>query len=501
MPNHFRITKAVIVMVSLVLLLSGCTAQSPVETKEFKDIATMNFENTSFENYVFPADFNIRKYDGVTLNFIVENTINANILSQQSEEFAKLTGINVNIRPIDYDTVMQKINLDIISETGNYQIIYCDPYRILNTFHEDLQDLSVYMNDPTAPKLQVPLDDFFDMQFVVDSYFEDDQAIRSIPFDATTMIFYYRADVFEAYADAFYRDMGYDWTPGTPDFSWERYIEVSKWIDRNVPNDIVKYGSGQMAQNHNSLFCEFSNVLASNGGDYFLDKNFNTYGLKTFDKVNVMDESFKDSLALYKRMVAVSAPESINWSWAECSEAFAKGDIAMMMNWDENYVSLTSSSNQLVADNVACTTLPYGTVRSANIFGGSGIGINKMATDIEKEAAWFFITWATSADMQVRAFMDDEGGGLPTIKSAYEEPQIKTLLDDITSNASPYAHVRAVLNAWQDDKIYLRPKISNFYDVEKALTGNISEMLIEDLSPEETQEKIYQDILVVKNSE
>ena len=41
--------------------------------------------------------------------------------------------------------------------------------------------------------------------------------------------------------------MGYDWTPGTREFTWERYYEVAKWIDENVPDEEVKYGSGLMA--------------------------------------------------------------------------------------------------------------------------------------------------------------------------------------------------------------------------------------------------------------
>ena len=67
---------------------------------------------------------------------------------------------------------------------------------------------------------------------------------------------------------------------GTRDFTWERYIEVAKWIGANVPDEEVKYGSGFMAQNHNALYCGFSNVMAAYGADYFYDADVSSLGLE-----------------------------------------------------------------------------------------------------------------------------------------------------------------------------------------------------------------------------
>ena len=90
----------------------GLRENTPSESN--KDVMP-NLVGTTFEHFVFPEDFDIRRYEGITLNFIIENNINANILSVEIEEFTKLTGINVKIRPIDYDTFIQRISLDFIS--------------------------------------------------------------------------------------------------------------------------------------------------------------------------------------------------------------------------------------------------------------------------------------------------------------------------------------------------------------------------------------------------
>ena len=452
-----------------------------------KPNVVVNLEGTSFENFKFPENFDIRKYEGITLNFIVENNLNANILSLESEEFTKLTGINIKIRPTDYDTFIQKINLDFISKAGDYQLIYSDPYQTLNRFHEDLEPLNNYTHNSELPTLQVSLDDFFENQLKVCSYFNSSDQLYAIPFDSTTMIMYYREDVFRDFKDDFFEDKGYDWTPGGPDFTWERYIEIAKWIDTYVPNEIVEYGSGQMAQAHNSVFCEFSNVLASNGGDYFRDEGINTYGLKAFNKLDVMSDTFIKSLAQYKQIVAAAAPDSVNWNWEDAADAFSKGKIAMMVNWDENYATLNNSSNFRVRGNVGTAILPYGDVKSANIYGGSGIGINKYASKEEKEAAWFFISWATSKEMQLRILTEPTGGALPTIKSAYKaiDPEFR----------ASHPQIDTVLRAWQPENIYLRPKLENFYYIEQAIIDSLHTMILDNLDPKDVALDLYKKIL------
>lgn len=479
-----KILAGIIVLIMILIALMMDQRQLLIRSNVVIDApkVTPELQGTAFEGFNFPDGFDIRKYEGVTLNFIVENNIHANILSVETEEFTKVTGINIKIRPIDYDTFIQKINLDFISKAGDYQLIYSDPYQTLNRFHGDLELLNPYINHSELPQLQIEWDDFFPTQVAVASYFENENNIYAVPFDSTTMIMYYREDVFRDFKDAFMQAKGYDWTPG-PHLTWEQYIEISEWIDTFVPNEIVEYGSGQMAQAHNAIFCEFSNILASNGGNYFKDTKLSTVGAKTFYQSDVLSDAFIKSLLIYKEMVAVAAPESVNWNWEDSAEAFSKGKIAMMFNWDENYAALNTSSNFRVRDNIGTSLLPSGTVKSANIYGGSGIGINKYATDIEKEAAWFFITWATSKEMQIRILTDPTGGGLPTAESIYAD------IDPIFRSENP--QIETVLAAWQPENIYLRPKLMNFYEIEQLLITALHDMIVNDIPVEDVATDIH----------
>jgi len=455
---------------------------------------------TSFEHTDLPEGYDIRKFEGITLRFIVENNRHATILLNKSQEFQELTGINIKIIAVDFDTLVQKINLDLISKAGQYQIVYVDPYQTLNRFYNCFEDLNSYNEDAHMPHIKGYMEDFSEFQTKTISYFENKDSVYTIPFDSTTIVLFYRKDIFEKYADEFYQDVGYDWTPGTKDFTWERYIEVSKWIDQNVKNDEVKYGCGAMAQEHNSIFCEFSNVLAAYGGDYFSDTNISTWGRKSFSSINVMSDRFIKALDVYKQIVNAAAPESVNWNWTDAADAFRNGEIAMMLNWDENYPYLDDPEYSKVSGNVGCAILPYGDTRSANIFGGSGIGINKFATEEEKNAAWLYIVWATSQEMQREVLINPEGGNVPSRLSVFEEPDIKQVLQGgaVTEPMLNTDLIETVLEAWQPENLYLRPKISNFYYVEQVLNKNLHDFVDNDLDSHIVSQNIYQELTNIK---
>jgi len=488
--------KRVIIPLLICILLASCS-NGGVGNEPTAPDDRPNLQGTSFEKLNLPENYDIRQFEGMTLNFIVENNLYANILSHEGEEFSEITGININIKPVDFDTLVQKINLDFIAQAGQYQIIYVDPYQTLNRFSDYLELLNPYNEDPNFPRIEGFLDDFFENQTMVCSYFKNDEHVYAVPFDSTTMILYYRKDIFEKYKEQFRKDAGYDWTPGTSGFTWERYCEAAKWIDENVPNEEVQYGSGLMAQEHNSIFCEFSNILAAYGGDYFSDDKINTLGLDTFTKINVLNEDFIQALDIYKKVAGVSAPKSVNWNWTDLAKAFRDGDVAMMANWDENYTYIEDKMYSKVNGKVGYAILPYGDKRSANIYGGSGIGINKYAAEEEKKAAWLYTVWATAKEMQLEVLKHPEGGSLPTRKSAYEDPVIKARLE--SSNSEPgedavLKHMSAVIEAWKPQNIYLRPKVSNFYEVEKVLVSNLHDMIELNLDSSKTAEKIDQEL-------
>ncbi|MDF2539859.1 MAG: extracellular solute-binding protein, partial [Herbinix sp.] len=142
---YFHINrKSVLRKISVILLLivlTSCDQQGSI--KEEKDEnQIVDLTGTSFETLELPEKYDIQQHAGVTLNFIVENNLYANILIHESEEFSEITGININVRAVDYDTLVQKVNLDFITQSSTYQLVYVDPYQTLNRFYNYLEVLT-----------------------------------------------------------------------------------------------------------------------------------------------------------------------------------------------------------------------------------------------------------------------------------------------------------------------------------------------------------------------
>lgn len=488
-------------------LLSGCSGSSagtPPEIdgknsteKEVLVKAPFYDSTANLPDIMAPEKFDWRQFSGITLNFIPENNIYANVLSKESEQFTKITGIKVKIQSLDFNSMIEKINLDFVSKTGKYQVVYVDPYQTLTQFTNKLVDLNQFNEDPALPHIPGGLDDFFISQLNVDSYFLARDKLHAIPFDSPTMILFYRKDILEKYGGRFKADKGYDLIPGDKSFTWEKYYEAAKWINDNVPNSEVKYGIGHMAKQHNSLFCDFSNVLAAYGGNYFKDKNIGSLGSKNPYNSVIADGRGIRAMEMYKKILKVADPRSTTWEWYGAAEAFKNGEIAMMPNWNEYSSTIENPEKSKVAGKVGYSLLPYGPFQSANIFGGSGIGINKDAPLKEQMAAWLFIVWATSPHTELFVLKHPEGGDVPLRKSIYEVPEIKEAMTEGSEASKRYPTLlpmKAVLKAWEAENTYQRPKVLKWPQIENVINAGIYRMITKDADAVETARSIARQI-------
>lgn len=469
-----------------VLVLGGCdkeddgasqdSGEPTMQTQLFGD------EKNSFGNVEAPSDFDWRQCEGVVLDFIVEDNINANILSRECEKFTEATGIKVNIKSMEFNTLVEKINMEFIARTEQYELIYVDPYQTLNRFSDSLENLNIYQQDDSLPHIVGGLDSFKEEQLEICSYFGDQKELRAIPFDTTTMIFFYRKDIFDKYKEEMIRDLGYEPEPGLPSFTWERYIEVSRWITGNVPDEEVEFGSLSMDANHNSIYAEFSNVLNSYGGDYFTDKNVSSLGIEMGMDIQADTPEFLKALSIYKEMAALNPVSNEEWTWSNVTEAFQAGRIAMMANWDENVVAVENEELSAVAGKVGYSVLPFGSGRSSNIYGGSGIGINSNASQEKKLASWLFIVWATSPQIQMKTFLEEEGGNMPSRKD------LTRLIEAKYITSQPHAF--AMIKAQSKNSSYYRPKMKEGYSFETIMTNNLYQMVRENLDVKTVSQNI-----------
>ncbi len=456
------------IFVIIILVPAAC-----IKNKEKDGMETVLFGEPAnqFGNVTAPAAFDWKQCEGTILNFICEDNINANILSKECEEFTKVTGIKVNIKLMDFNTLEEKINMEFISKTAQYDLIYVDPYKTLNRFSNGLADINYYEKDESLPHIVGGLNSFSKEQLEVCSYFSKKDKLLSIPFDSTTMILFYRKDIFMEYHDRMEKDLGYDPDPVSGDFTWDRYIGVAEWIDQNVDKAKVKYGSLTMSAKHNSIYTAFSTILGAYGGDYFSNEKIVGLGTNTGPEILSKTTEFHTALLKFKDIIELNPQSNQGYTWDEVANAFTEGEAAMMMNWDEN---ISAVENSELAGKVGYSTLPKGTIRSANIYGGSGIGINSYSDSKKKLAAWMFIVWATSPEVQMKTFTNKDGGTLPT------RTALRDWIEAEYSDTLP--QIKAMALSQKKEYAYYRPKMKNGYEFENVMITNLFQMVMEDIS-------------------
>jgi multiple sugar transport system substrate-binding protein len=411
-----------------------------------------------------------RRFAGTTINFISENTAPTVAIAANLRPFTELTGINVNIAITDLGSVAQRVALDFASGDCQYHVIYADPYQILAPYSKGFADLREFVDQPGYPKMPGGIGDFVPAQLDIDSRFASPDAIYTLPYDCPTMIWHYRADIFAKYHTAMANALGFDPTPRA-ELTWEQYFQIAHWMNDNVKE--IPYGTGQMAKQHDSLGCDFLNILVSYGGDYFADGT--TVG--KIGKVDPGPSTLDSDTAIaaaefYQKLVGIAHPGSAAWDWDGVTAALRGGQIVMCPDWHEN----AAGNEAALPGRIAYAPLLRGPKRSAHIFGGTGIGVNGTARDAERGAAWLFALWATLPSIELANLASKVGGGTPTRESVYQLPSV-IAAERRPSKMPNMLSASAVKVAWEEQNIGRRPKIPMWGECNTAQFTELSKMV------------------------
>ena len=460
--KEMRYSESVVLILMAVFFFTGCGGDRKTEPESF---------GSGWEQF---------KGQDLTIHFISENTPPSSALSEMVGDFYDKTGIRVVVEQLTLDDMVQKVALDFSSESGNYEVIYVDSRQVLAPFYKNLVQLNTLMADASLPQIPQGLDDFFPTQVSEVGRMLDEENLYALPYDTPTMIWFYRTDVFKKYRERFQKEAGFDWTPGGH-LSWEQYYTIAKWINDNVPDSEVRYGTGHQAKQHDALSCDFADIMWAYGGDYF--KNVNMLGSLDPGPSTLTSPECIESARFYKKLLDAAHPGSVSWDWNGLAEAFAAGEVAMCPQWHEFAGMLENPDLSKVAGNVGYALLPKGpSGRSMNMWGGSGIGINRFASAAKRRAAWLFIVWATSPEVQFESVRTV--GGTPTRKSVFEMPEIKKAMSR-PSELPGMLSTPAALQAWEPEYFGLRPKTPYWLRINNVVFTQLSTMLAGTKSPEQ----------------
>jgi multiple sugar transport system substrate-binding protein len=230
--------------------------------------------------------------------------------------------------------------------------------------------------------------------------------------------------------------------------------------------------------------------MLAEGGNYFKNPDYATWGTSTPGGATLDSPETVKAATLYKSILDQAASGSLSWDWNGLAEAISAGGIAMAPQWHEYASTFEDPTLSKVAGKVKWALLPNGPAGSKNLWGGTGVAVNSYSSADRQRAAWLFITWATSPDVQKRLLLE---GSTPTRTSVYQDPEVKQWIAD---HKNPLVEVLPiVLDAWTPDHIGLaQGKITTWVQVDEAIFTNLSKMLTGGSTPEQAMKDAVAEI-------
>ncbi|TFV71041.1 extracellular solute-binding protein [Blastococcus sp. CT_GayMR19] len=477
------------------LLLAGCSSETGSGN------ANRTFANDA-EKW--------KQYDGKKLTFITENTPPSSGIKAIVDrgDFKKLTGIDVEILQNDLPVMLQKAELDLRSGGTAYDLVYTQDKPVTSVIADFFEDLRPYLEDDSLPQIEGGYGEeaWYPNYLDVASFAYSDRLI-GLPYDAADSVFCYRRDLFEQYSGQFEDEFGYPMEYG-PDTTWKNVLEFATFFNQLHAKDAgVPFGVGlHLGQFAWTTQLDIQRILYSHGQWREFDID-DVQGSKEPGPTRWGDEQSVRGLELYKALFDQSTPDALSLGTVEVADAYNAGKIAMVPQFHEFAASFEDPANAGGGGKTAYDICPKGDkeylVGKGDLVNGTncgigGISINAAASEDQKRAAYLFIIWATSLDVQTENLK--VAGGAPTRAAVGEVPDIEAAQgtpygtgDTGRVGPSDYPNALtfpAVNVGMADPNAVLGPKIPKFNQYVTIVANEIQKMCAGDNNPEKTAKAI-----------
>ena len=338
-------------------------------------------------------EFNWRKHQGKTVTFLANNNPIANALIKHKADFEKLTGMTLKVDAYQEQQMRQRLVTVMNSRSDEVDLFMSLPSR------EGLQfakagwyaDLSEMIRTASAKDY-----DFKDLSpgLVKDASYEG--KVMGLPQNVEGPVLYYRKDVLQRCGGALPRTLA----------ELDAAAAKLKACDANV-TPFVSRGLKPAAPFTYSVF------LHNMGGDYMKD-----------GKSQLCSKEGQASLDLYARLLKNFGPPGVvNYNFYQISSLYKEGRAAMAFESSNELRNVMDGGARLNDTGIA--VLPAGPGGSRPTVIGWTMSVS--AHSKNKEAAWYFVQWATSRATQEKLALE---GIAPPRASVASAPEYRKWIDE-----------------------------------------------------------------------
>lgn len=335
--------------------------------------------------------FNWKAFSGTTIRFIADKHPWVDVVRPYLPEFESLTGIKVDMSVFPEDQVRTKLTIELLSGTSDVDTFMIMPGQDLAHYTAEgwMEPLDRYLSSPSLLWPDYDAADLF--QSALNAGVADGRNY-TIPIQLETSLLAYNKDILSRYGVA---------VPTTMD----DLVAAAKQIYEGSHGQI--YGI-TMRGKKAAATSQWVDFLHSFGGTW-LDGS----GRSVVDSREAVAAT-----ELYSRLLRLYGPKSApSNSWYESISIFMQQKAAMIYDASVFKAEYENPETSRVAGHVGYAVIPGGPAGSVPHISTWSLGI--YSGSARKGAAWLFIQWATSKDLELRALLK----GIPSARtSAWESP-------------------------------------------------------------------------------
>ena len=315
-----------------------------------------------------------------------------------NEKYSAATGITVNAVALSRMGYFEKMQSQLVAGLREPDLVH--PFNMaLGQLRPYLEDLRPYL--AKADLMTGPDGEKYSIDGLLDPakacVTAADGAILGMPKDMSELCVYYRKDLISK-----------------PPETWPEFVEVAKKFTKSInPSSPTEYGAVLQGKYEKWTYCAALETLWPAGYEIFKpgDKEIAMYSADAVKAFKFFEDMYKAG-ALY--------PGFDNTEYPEVSAALESGNVAMAIQWNANYFSLSNKEmSPKVYDKIALAPPPGwkqadGKIKRAMYVQTINLSLNKKSQN--KDAAMKFLTWSSLGE---GAFLYAKYGGSSPIKKVW----------------------------------------------------------------------------------
>src|SRR6266436_83943 len=339
------------------------------------------------------AEFDWKKFQGKTVTFLANNNPVSQALLAHKADFEKLTGITLKVDGYQEQQMRQRLVTVMNAHSDEVDVFMTLPSREGEQFAAAgwYADLSAMAKGDVAKEYDPA---GLSQALLKAATFSG--KLTSMPMNIEGPILYYRTDIF--------KKCGVE-KPATI-----KDLEVAAQKIKACDNTITPFVSRGLKP---AVAYTFSNMLHNIGGSYMAN-----------GKSNLCSPKGKETLDTYSRLLRDFGPPGVvNYSFQQISALYRTGRAAMSFE-SSNELRTVMEGGERLKDTAL---LPFPAGDAGQVPTAIGWGMAVSAYSKQPDAAWYFVQWATSPEIQKRMAVQ---GIAPPRPAVANDPEYRKWIDE-----------------------------------------------------------------------